>query len=75
VEGRPEGGYADMFEFFCCDGGDDLGLDARSDLSLSRSAAQTLVRPVLRRMSRTSACAAAGRGMQKAGLHAMPNAS
>jgi hypothetical protein len=29
VEGRPEGGYADMFELICCDCGDDPDLDYR----------------------------------------------
>jgi len=29
VEGRPEGGYTDMFEIVCCDCGDDPGLDYR----------------------------------------------
>jgi hypothetical protein len=29
VEGRPEGGYADVFELICCDCGDDPGLDYR----------------------------------------------
>ena len=27
VDGRPEGGYTDMFELICCDCGDDPGLD------------------------------------------------
>ena len=27
VEGRPEGGYTDMFELICCDCGDDPDLD------------------------------------------------
>ena len=47
---------------------------ARSNLSLSRSAGHTPVRPVLRHMSRTSACTAAGgRGRRLAG--AVSNAS
>jgi hypothetical protein len=29
VEGRAEGGYADVFELICCDCGDDPGLDYR----------------------------------------------
>ena len=29
VEGRPVGGYADVFELICCDCGDDPGLDYR----------------------------------------------
>jgi len=29
VEGRPEGGYTDMFEIICCDCGDDPRLDYR----------------------------------------------
>ncbi len=29
VEGRPEGGYADVVELICCDCGDDPGLDHR----------------------------------------------
>jgi hypothetical protein len=29
VEGRPEGGYTDMFELICCDCGDDPDLDYR----------------------------------------------
>ena len=27
VEGRPEGGYTDMYEIICCDCGDHPGLD------------------------------------------------
>ena len=27
VEGRPEGGYTDLFEIVCCDRGDHPGLD------------------------------------------------
>ena len=29
VEGRPEGGYTDVFEIICCDCGDDPGRDYR----------------------------------------------
>jgi hypothetical protein len=29
VEGRPEGGYTDVFEIICCDRGDDPGRDHR----------------------------------------------
>jgi hypothetical protein len=29
VEGRPEGGYTDVFELICCDRGDDPDLDYR----------------------------------------------
>ena len=29
VEGRPEGGYTDVYEIICCDCGDDPGLDYR----------------------------------------------
>ena len=29
VEGRPEGGYTDMFELICCDCDDDPDLDYR----------------------------------------------
>jgi hypothetical protein len=29
VEGRAEGGYADVLELICCDCGDDPGLDYR----------------------------------------------
>ena len=29
VEGRPEGGYTDVFEIICCDCGDDPDLDYR----------------------------------------------
>ena len=29
VEGRPEGGYTDAYEFICCDCGDDPDLDFR----------------------------------------------
>ena len=29
VAGRPEGGYADVFELICCDCGDDPGTDYR----------------------------------------------
>ena len=29
IEGRPEGGYTDLFEIICCDCGDQPGLDYR----------------------------------------------
>jgi hypothetical protein len=38
IEGRPEGGYTDLFEIICCDCGDHPDLDYRE------------VSPVLRRV-------------------------
>jgi hypothetical protein len=34
IEGRPEGGYTDLFEIICCDCGDRPDLDCREVSSL-----------------------------------------
>ena len=62
--------YTDAFEFPRCDRRDHPArIAARSNLSLSRSAGHTPVRPVLWHVSRTSACTAAGgRGRRLAGV-------